>query len=205
MIFYVPVLHTREKCSSHFQTLPNDIADFRGRLDAKVSAFDEMWLEIAAKIEALDLPWKQTRIYQDGLPVCDHEVELVSRLAEGGCRNFLFLAVLLRQGAMVEGTEDWNLLLEECAILDQLITDKGISADEKPNQDYLLQSRKLLVRRDKFILDRIRSTLKPGESSLVFMGIAHYLDSLLEKDYNIVRINYAIPLQTIQNIYGILS
>lgn len=202
MIYYVPLLHYREKYLFHSATLPNDIAGFCSRLDGRASAFDEMWLGIAAKIEALDLPWKRTRIYQDGVPVCGYEAELVTRLAEGGCRNFLFIAGLLRAGAMIEGTEDWNLLLTECDLLNDFMTRNETADDAKANQEYQIQSQKLLARRDRFIFDRIKSTLKKGELSLVFMGILHDLDKLLEKEYKVVRINYPIPFQSVQEIYG---
>ena len=42
------------------------------------------WTQIEQAMEGLALPFERVRLYQDGLPVCGHEREIVTDLAKGG-------------------------------------------------------------------------------------------------------------------------
>ena len=160
----------------------------------------EMWVGIQQKILDLKPPWGSLRIYQEALPVCGREAELVTRLSLKGSHNHRLICSLLRHGARIEGTEDPNLLVREYDLLS-----KAFHAGEgrMPLADYRKESDKILAERDEFIAGRIRQTLKPGEVGLVFLGVRHQLDRLLEKDFEIVSVIYMIPFDTVKTVYNL--
>ncbi len=166
------------------------------------TAVEQMWQGIAAKITELHLPWEKTRIYQDGTPVCGNEKALAERLAERGSPNYTFLIGLMKKGAVLEGTEDMELLIKEYDLLNKLLIKKAISDRDSANAEYQEKSRKLLLLRDQFIAGRIAATLQDGELPLVFMGVMHRLDKLLEKEFQVSYVIYRLPFRSIGTIYN---
>ena len=79
----------------------------------KLRAIDKRWTEIEEIVERLPLPRGKVRLYQDGLPVCGRELEIVEELANQGSRNHRLLLRLIEKGAVIMGTESPDLLLEE--------------------------------------------------------------------------------------------
>ncbi|MCK9401562.1 MAG: hypothetical protein M0Q51_16425 [Bacteroidales bacterium] len=203
-LIYVPILHAREDSGRIASILhgneKNDIK--RGRIDKELSAVDEMWEGIAAKIEELNLPWNQTRIYQDGVPVCGNELEIITRLAESGSPNFLFILDLIQKKAKFEGTENIDLLIREYDLLNKLLMKNSDKDRKETIAEYQVKSRELLTVRDKFILKRITSTLQKGELPIVFMGVMHLLDKMLETDFLVSYVIYRLPFRSIGAIYN---
>ena len=203
-VIYVPILHAKENSGQPISNSPRNKTKDIKKINANkdISAVDSMWEGISAKIGALNLPWNQTRIYQDGAPVCGNELELAMRLAESGSPNFSFILDLIEKGAKYEGTESMDLLLREYDLLNQLLVNNP-SVDRKvANAEYQAKSRELLVLRDQFILNRINKTLKKGEVALVFMGVMHRLDKLLEKDFLVSYVIYRLPFRSVGSIYN---
>jgi two-component system nitrogen regulation response regulator GlnG len=85
----------------------------RTGLARKARAIDRVWTEIEAALDTLDLPFDRVRLYQDGLPVCGRETEIVTDLAQAGSRNHQLLLRLMAQGAILMGTESADLLVQE--------------------------------------------------------------------------------------------
>ena len=188
------------------------------------SPVDEMWAGIAAKIGELNLPWNQVRIYQDGLPVCGNELEIVTRLAKQNSWNHLLILDLLKKGAKLEGTENMDFLIREYDLLNILLM-KNSTADlstvlptptEVPTSqrvgtkagalgakvEYQAKSRELLELRDEFILNRVKTTLQEGEVGVIFTGVMHRLDKMLEKDFLISYVIYRLPFRSVGAIYN---
>ena len=204
-LIYVPILHAQEDARNSSSTSPKTKprGQKKGLMDKDISAVDAMWEGIAAKIEALNLPWHKTRIYQDGAPVCGNELELAMRLAESGSFNFSFILDLIEKGAKLEGTENMDLLIREYDLLSQLLM-KSPNADQKAaNIEYQTKSRELLALRDEFIFNRLTATLNKGEVGLVFMGVMHRLDKLLEKDFLVSYVIYRLPFRSVGSIYNV--
>lgn len=78
----------------------------------------------------------------------------------------------MSQGAQLMGTEDPDLLLQEYRLHQKTIGD----------EEYKKQSALLLSSRDRFIAARINSTLMAGEVGLLFLGMAHAVEPLLDTD-----------------------
>ena len=74
---------------------------------------EKMWEEIESVVANLPVTPATVRVYQDGLPVCGHEQEIVSELAGAGNRNHGLLLKLQARGATLMGTESPELLVEE--------------------------------------------------------------------------------------------
>lgn len=203
-LIYVPILHAREDSGRTASALhgngENDIKS--GGSDKKLSALDEMWEGIATKIGELGLPYNQTRIYQDGLPVCGNELDVVARLAESGSPNFSFLLDLTRKKAKLEGTENMDLLIREYDLLTKLLVKNSDDDRKAIIAEYQAKSKEILALRDEFILKRIASTLQKGELPIVFMGVMHLLDKMLEKDFLVSYVIYRLPFRSIGAIYN---
>ena len=203
-LIYVPILHAQDDAGRTAALLPKaGTAPLRvGRSGAAPSPVDDMWKGIAAKLGELNLPWRQTRIFQDGTPVCGNESALAARLAESGCPNFSLLLELMQEGATLEGTEDLDLLIQEYDLLNKLLM-KGTAAQRQAGQaQYQEASKALLTLRDQFIFNRITRTLQEGEVPLVFMGVMHRLDKLLEKAFLVSYVIYLLPFRSVGTIYN---
>ena len=68
---------------------------------------------------------EKTRIYQDGLPICGFEERIVRELAKAGSSNHQLILRLLDQGAVLMGTEDSQLLMEEYEMQKQRLAQEG--------------------------------------------------------------------------------
>jgi hypothetical protein len=203
-LIYVPILHAqgdpRQSASSLFNNKIDHMA--KGEVDKELTAVEAMWDGIAAKIESLNLPWNTIRIYQDGVPVCGNELGLAMRLADSGSQHFSFILDLIEKGAKLEGTENMELLIREYDLLSQLLMKNPGTERKQANIEYQANSRDLLAVRDKFIFNRITDTLDKREIALVFMGVMHRLDKLLEKDFLVSYVIYRLPFRSVGSIYN---
>ncbi len=151
----------------------------------KMAAVEQFWTKIERAIDALDLSFERVRLYQDGLPVCGREAELVQELARAGSRNHQLLLRLMEKGATLMGTESADLLLEEYRLArDSLRTrpprSLGVAARRRSATDAVLE------RRDRFMAQRLQDTLKPGETGLLFVGMLHAVDRYLDRDLEVL-------------------
>lgn len=157
----------------------------------RVHTVEQMWTEIEQFIDGLDLDPARTRVYQDGLPICGHELEIVKEMTYKGSRNHRILMRLHSQGATLMGTESGPLLLQEYNLAKRLL-DPDLQGLDSDGRDALQrQARTLLKSRDLFIAGRINETLKAGEVGILFLGMLHDVAPWLASD---IRVAY--PLGT---------
>jgi hypothetical protein len=153
---------------------------------------EDFWQGIRNKVFDLNLDHPNTRLYQDGLPVCGKEMDIVQELVKMGSRNHQILMELIRLGAKIEGTEDPKLLLEEYDYL------KKASADldkKQVERRYQRLAKSILQKRDSYIAQRIDKTLREGETGLLFIGITHKVNEKLPKDIGIDYLIYRLPFK----------
>ena len=186
-LIYLPIIHTQADMGALKDSVVRATLEKMGRaaLSRKMAAIDEIWMEIERVIDGLSLSFDQVRLYQDGLPVCGREAEIVTELAQAGSRNHQLLRRLMTQGAVLMGTESGDLLVQEYQLAKQSLTARssraaGVAATRRTLSDALLQ------RRDQFIAQRINDTLKPGETGILFLGILHSLERYLHKDLKVI-------------------
>ncbi len=154
-----------------------------------VDVIAEMWTGIRRTVEGWKLPWHKVRLYQDGLPCCDREVEIVEELAGAASPNHQLLSVLMRKGATLMGTESPALLLEEYRLIKRVLAAKDRDEAAQIETQHGAASRSVLARRDRYIAERINDSLQAGETGILFLGMLHQIEPLLAKD---IRVFYPI-------------
>jgi hypothetical protein len=157
----------------------------------RVHTVEQMWSEIERLIEAMDLEPARTRVYQDGLPICPHELEIVKEMTYKGSRNHRILLRLHTKGATLMGTESAPLLLQEYNLAKRLLSPEIEELDGDGRDAMQMHARMLLKARDRFIAERINATLAPGEVGILFLGMLHDITPWLDPDIQI-----AYPLGT---------
>ncbi len=181
-LIYFPIIHSSEDLGFLKETV-REATLKRGGLQSlkrKAMFIDRLWTEIEQIIENMNLDFKNTVIFQDGLPICGNEDKIVEDLAGGGSRNHKLLLKLRQKGAMLAGTESPELLLEEYeAIKKHLKRDNAIEDVFQKDCNFAAN---LLERRDRFIAKRINSLLKKVNKGLLFMGIFHNVEMYLPED-----------------------
>jgi len=176
-VIHVPILHTAADLGSLAESVKAHYAKVLGPTGWtwRQRAVGQLWREIRGRIEALHLDYAETRIYQDGLPVCGFELQIVQELAKAGSSNHQLLLELVDKGATLMGTEDPQLLVQEYQLHQargQGAGPPGAAAGQESEK-----AEKMLRARDEFIANRIGATLQPGETGLLFLGAAHRLDA----------------------------
>jgi hypothetical protein len=187
-LIYIPIIHTQADMGALSESIRRLKVKRLGRKGWKrnVDLVDRLWAQIEQAIESLVLPYERVRLYQDGLPVCGREVEIVTELAKAGSRNHRLLLRLGEKGATIMGTESSELLVEEYQLV------KEVFASGKPELATRGEARRkalrdsLLKRRDQYIARRINDTLLAGETGLIFLGMLHSVGPWLDRAIRVV-------------------
>jgi hypothetical protein len=186
-LIHFPIAHTQADMGGLKESIARATLEKAGRagLARKTAAIDQIWTDIEAAIDTLPLPFDRVRLYQDGLPVCGREAEIVTELAQAGSRNHQLLLRLMAQGAVLMGTESGDLLVQEYQLAKQSLTTRppraaGVAATRRALSDALLQ------RRDQFMAQRINETLKSGETGILFLGMLHSVEGYLHPDVKVI-------------------
>jgi len=191
-LIYIPIIHTQADMGALSQAIQRFKVKELGRKgwERNVKLVDQLWTRIEQDIQGLALPYERVRLYQDGLPVCGREQEIVTELAKAGSRNHRLLLCLREKGATIMGTESSEFLVEEYQLEkeDFAAGKRRFAAREEPRRKALRDS--LLKRRDEYIAGRINETLRAGETGLIFLGMLHSLASRLDKDIKLVYLVY---------------
>ena len=192
-LLYVPILQTSEDFGSMAEEARKHMSRALGAAGAvrRSAAIVAFWNRLRDRLCALPLTWGATRLYQDGLPVGGHELSIVKELAAKGSVNHMLLVELASRGAEVMGTEDPVLLLREYRRIQRL---SGPPLAGAPAAEELLREGDDLLReRDEFIARRIDSTLRDGESAILFIGLLHRVDELLRGKLQIQSFRDSLP------------
>ena len=176
-LFNIPIIHTSEDLGSHLVEAKKEYVSKYGlsKWDDHIKAVDKFWRELRETLLALPVDYKNAKLYQDSLPVCDLELEIVKKLAENGNVNYQILLELVKKGATITGSEDPKLLIEERS----RIIKNGVAATANIYDD-------LMEQRDSYIAHRIDTTLKDGEIGFLFIGALHRVAEKLPHDIQIL-------------------
>ncbi|MBZ5544699.1 MAG: hypothetical protein LAO07_13625 [Acidobacteriia bacterium] len=187
-LFYIPIIHTQADMGALSEPIRRVKVKRLGRKgwERNVSLVDKLWDQIEQAIEGLVLAYERVRVYQDGLPVCGREFEIVTELAKAGSRNHRLLLHLREKGATIMGTESSELLVEEYQLVKEALAtgEPPLATRGEARRKALRDS--LLKRRDQYIARRVNGTLGMGETGLIFLGMLHSLGSWLDKDIRVV-------------------
>ena len=194
ILVYIPIIHTAADMGTLAPSIRGKKLSMLGRrgLARNAAMVEKMWQEIEGVASRLPVVPGTVRIYQDGLPICRHEQEIVSELAGSGSRNHKLLLQLQSRGARVMGTESPELLVEEYQLAKASLA-SGVTAEDDSRQRQLRDT--VLEKRDRFIADRINVTLSDGETGILFIGMLHSLSRFLDSD---IRVTYPLGLPTVK-------
>jgi hypothetical protein len=114
-LIHVPIIHSPADMGSMGAELAAACIERLGRRhwDDYVAMLATFWQLIRAGLDGLGLDYGRVDLYQDGLPVCGKELEIVKVAAAKGSDNHQLVLDLISRGATLMGTEDPKLLLEE--------------------------------------------------------------------------------------------
>ena len=123
LIILVPIIHTEQDMGSFSDQAKQEYVQKYGlaKWEQHLEVIHGLWTGIRQLIwqliEALTLPYERIRLYQDGLPECGREEELVKEVAGRGSKNHQLLLDLMQKGAALMGTESPELLMQELTLL----------------------------------------------------------------------------------------
>ena len=181
-LIVVPIVHTPEDLGTHIDEVKRQYIQRHGlrHWQQRLGRVEELWQDIRRRVLALPLDLSKVKLYQDGLPECGRELEIVEELAQEGSKNYLLLLELVRKGGTLMGTESPALLMRER----ELFTHR-IAAGKKPGPSRQGLYDRLIERRDEYIAQRINATLQDGETGLLFIGALHKVQLKLPPDVEI--------------------
>jgi hypothetical protein len=184
-LVYIPIVHTLADMGTLGAAVRGMKLSALGRQGASRHAdvVEKMWAQIESLVANLPVTPGAMRVYQDGLPVCRHEQEIVSELASAGNRNHGLLLKLQARGATLMGTESPELLVEEYQLAAAAFA-PGATVRTRIRQKQLRDT--LIEKRDRYIAARINATLGPGESGILFMGMLHQVARYLDPGIDVI-------------------
>lgn len=180
-LIYIPIIHGPEDFGTQLEAVRSAYVARHGfrAWQQHLKAIEQFWRELRQAVRALPEKASALRIYQDGLPVCGRELDLVRQLAAQGSQNHRLLVDLVQEGALLMGTEDPELLRQEQQ------RSRGAAALGEPARGGRYDE--LMEQRDRYIAARIDATLPPeGAVGLLFMGALHRVTEYLPKDIEVV-------------------
>jgi hypothetical protein len=202
-LIWVPVIHTEADLGGMSEPVRRLYVAKMGRAkwERHIRAIRTFWSRVEEQIDAWGLAYERLRLYQDGLPYCGREAEIVRTLAEAGSLNCRLLLKLMERGARITGTESPELLLAEYDLARKSLPGEragkpapaqaGRPAGKPARRAF--PHRRLLDLRDRYIAARIDETLEPGDTGLIFLGMLHSLDGRLPADICVMQARVNMP------------
>ncbi|MCY2930671.1 MAG: hypothetical protein NTV86_14470 [Planctomycetota bacterium] len=161
----------------------------RRRWQEYLTLLGGFWPAIRRELDRLRLDYTQVDLYQDGLPVCGRERQIVEKAAAMGSENHKLLLELMGRGATLMGTEGPDLLLAEYRHVQEALAREAGGAEDGEQARRNADS---LARRDAWIGRRIGETLRPGRTGMLFLGMMHNVETHLPTDLVSIRVTPAI-------------
>lgn len=187
-LIYIPIVHTEADMGSVSEEMKKEyIARYgKSRWLEHLRLIDRLWENIGKRLLAMPLEYGKTRLYQDGLPICGKEEDIVRELVGMGSKNHILLMELMEKGATLMGTESPDLLIQEHRNIKDMVSEQGKGGGKGKLNAFRSISNGLLAKRDQFIAARISDTLLEGETGILFIGAMHKVEKSLPKDIRIV-------------------
>ncbi len=194
-LIYVPIVHSEADLGTIADEVRRRFLEAFGADEwtRRRTAVDAMWDGLRAKLLALPLAWTRTRLYQDGLPVCGREAEIVRDLAARDSRNHQLLVELMARGAALMGTEDPELMVRDYRRIQKLVQAAREQASDAVVAELKREGEVILRERDAFVARRIDETLEDGETGILFLGLLHRVDELLEGRFDVRHLIHNLP------------
>lgn len=188
-IIYVPIIHSRADMGSLAAALEErGIAGF-GK---------EFWMEHEKTIVGF---WNAIIRYFDGVKVTGFNIYQDGLIADGaggqyivdealkaGSKNYELVSMLLKRGAVLVKTEDWDLVNSERNYLLKIVKATSLPAKILAYIRYRMIKNSLLKKRDKYIIGRILETLPLDGTGILFVGAYHNVAKMLPAGMNVIKV-----------------
>lgn len=201
-LIYVPIIHTSADLGSLSEEIKKrGVADLGEEVWAiHTKTIEGFWDAIAAYVNFISVGG--IKIYQDGM-IMGGEIgnKIVEEGVKAGSKNYKIISNLLKKGAVLVNTEDFNLVKKERDKLLSITQSKTITPKLFALLKYKLTKNQLLNQRDKFIAKRIIETLNPGERGIIFIGAYHNIKEKLPKDIQIIEIKDIEKVRAYQKLW----
>lgn len=189
VLYYVPIIHSIEDFGHLGSKIQNSFPS-RDVFDSVQDEIRKFWVMVEKRVDATIPDPNGLIIYQDSTPVGDKEkIFALFEMCLSQSPNYRLVKKLIDHGAVLEGTEDMTLVLEQVKIYESIV--KAVSPIEQYN--IMLASRQRILElthlRDIFIAERIRHTLTGDARGILFLGKNHDILPELEKlpdEYTII-------------------
>ncbi len=202
-LLHIPIVHSQSDMGTLSESFRKITLQKLGARvwHQKVNLVDRFWTMVEDALNSLSIVYEQTRLYQDGVPVCGKELDIVKELAKKGSLNHQLLVRLIEKGATIMGTESPDLLIEEYQLTHLILESGDLKEAIRMEDKQKAASNLLLTKRDAFIAARIDHTLSSGETGILFLGMLHNIAGLLPAD---ITISYPITrtFDKKENQYG---
>ena len=145
----------------------------------------QFWDQAEKELDALKLNYNSVHVYQDGVPTGGElGLKIVTQTAAKGSRNYQIVQKLIEKGATLEGTESKELLIKEYQFVQAFVQ---ATADKKNQELQVYEQAKddLIKKRDAYIAKQIDTSLKNGETGILFIGAHHRVKEKLPKNITI--------------------
>jgi hypothetical protein len=158
----------------------------RQRWEDNQRRIEKFWVDVEVEVDRLGLKLESVRIYQDGLPCAGALGErIVRETAEKGSKNYQIIQRLMDRGARIEATESPELLRMEYSHIKAILEAKTDLERTNAGAMYDRVKDRLMEDRDAFIAQAIGTTLKDGETGLLFIGASHNVIPKIAKDIDV--------------------
>jgi hypothetical protein len=188
-LFLVPIIHTPADMGTIGAPLSDASAAILGKelWDEHRRTVTRFWDSVSRFFSSLE--FRNLKIYQDGL-VAEGEdgLKIINEGARRGSVNYEIISGLLRRGAILVKTEDIALVQREYSYIKKLTSAKSTREKETAALRYKLAQLKLLEDRDNFIAGIIGSTLKEGDTGVLFIGAYHEVLPKLPADIRVFQV-----------------
>jgi hypothetical protein len=184
-LIYIPIIHSGADMGSMATELTRkSVAEFGKEFwETHVDTVDKYWEIISRYCDTIDFDDKNVKIYQDGM-VADGEIALkiMEDSVKAGSRNYEIISRLVNRGAIIMQTEDLSLVRKELEMLKSIPSSGALIMQLIRIFMFKISRHKLLEQRDKYITERIASSLGPNETGIIFIGVYHSISDRLPKD-----------------------
>lgn len=205
-LIYVPILHS----SADLGSIAGDVANKGTKLlgldgwERHLNTINLFWNSIENYFHGLNA--NGFKIFQDGLVVGEEVGEkIVNAASAKGSRNYALIRKMVAKGAKVMRTEDLSLVKREVVYIGKLAKSKSLIEKLVAYLHYKASKRGLLKERDRFIAKTINSSLKEGETGLLFLGAFHNVLPMLAQDIEVEELKERKKVAAYQKIFYLKS
>lgn len=191
ILYCVPMIHTDKDLNDLGLTIKmlREKAYGKSANDHDERAIEDLWKKIRLWVHQTVRDARGLIIYQDGMPVGPREKirQLFDLVLAEHLKSPLFLLIkeLIDKGAVLEGTEDINLVIKRAAIYREIYQATEKQQNLSDIQNFIVKKVEeqddLVLQADRFIARRIDETLPESGRGILFMGDRHRVDGELVK------------------------